>query len=189
MYEDLDYCLKILRDHGHHLQHEEREMLTRTLEGIIDLVFREELSGNSRTEILRQISNYIRSKAKRDSELSLDSNNISLLEYRNRRFHEMAQDPQNAKKLYLQFWRLLEKDSVNWHPYELANLLSYCLRTGPGLMDLNHAEPIKMVRVFKSIFNALSNDQKTETFDELMMRFSNEPRFRRAIEMERYSKP
>ncbi|WMW79640.1 hypothetical protein RF679_13395 [Undibacterium cyanobacteriorum] len=186
MNEELDEITNVLRNEANSLDPDDQKALTKILTGLVNSIFRKDISSNSRKETLRQISNYTLSKSRRITQEAKKLNEISILEYRNRYFHGLMRDPRMARKFYSQFWSLLEKNAQDWNQYELSNLLSYCLRTEPILINLGKTDPLKLVRIFKSIFNAQDEDQKIQTFDELMMRFLTEPKFKKAIELEHH---
>ena len=167
------------------LSEKDNKIIEEIFQHIADLISYEDPSRKNNSRYLLQVNKYLKSKVKKMysfDELNFDDPSFSTL---SKLFiNEKNLSKNTAKSLYNKFWRLLEMNSRSWDIYELSNLLAYCLHTEPNKVIPEGARStIKIIKIFKAIFNSQDEYTQFETFRELIMRFSSESIFKETSEL------
>jgi hypothetical protein len=146
-------------------------------------IARESIEDNQRATSLKKIHNYLIKKTyKAHSSKGTKPEYLILLQkFRNELIHGKSHknhDPEEIKTLAPFFWKVLEQSALHWDPLELSNILAYCLHASP------HAsfDQKKIIRVYKTIFNALDENQQINAFIELSLRIVSEPIFKDTLD-------
>lgn len=164
------------------LSPDRQRLLERCLVNLAEIVLLSIDEHESNVTPLTAVANYTSKKLSdtRSSYSSPAEPNFSLRQLRNELSHGKSRkrfDPAEIRKYETAMWRALEKSASAWHPDELTKFLSYCLRTEIPFRQSHEAEPKKIVRIYKALYNAFDEQQKERAFRELTLRLFSEERF------------
>jgi len=132
---------------------------------------------------LKQIAAYTTRKAREDN-FDAVQEGVSLRDLRNQLMHRGRgfDLPHERRALSSALWRALEASGPYWDPVELANLLAYCVGVLRSNIDPDRAGPVRVIKVYKAIFNTLEEGKQDRAVKELILRLSTDPRLRKIIE-------
>lgn len=176
--DTLDSLLRELARVAARLPRDEQRLVERSLRGLTEVAYhaREDLLAR---ESLRTIATYLGKKTKGLETSSSEGSALSLRALRNDLVHSRSlrkYSPTELKALEPFLWRVLERSSAEWESRELTNFLAYCLQTPVLGLDTD-ADPKKIVRMYRAIFNAMPEQRREYVFRELVLRLFSERRF------------
>lgn len=186
MKDDLANFLVNFENSTRSLSESDNKILVSIFQNMTSLISYEYSSNEKKSKCLIEINKYLKSKLKKIDKTFPESDSPSFLELSKIYINDRNLSKSRIRTLFNKFWWLLELNASKWDKYELSNLLAYCLNTDPKkVIPKGARSQIKIIRVFKAIFNSQDDDTKFETFRELFMRFSTESAFKEALEKER----
>lgn len=185
--ENIHQALSKLENLHRNLSPTDRRLLERCLVNLCQIGAPSNYDENINEGALSAIANYISKKLteSRSERSYVKEPTFSLRHLKNELSHGSSRRrfiPSEMRKYESIIWRALEKSAVTWHPEELTNFLSYCLRVETPLRLAYEVEPKKVVRVYRALYNALDEMQRERAFRELTLRLFSEERFVIALE-------
>lgn len=167
----------------------ERDETSKIIIRLTELMENSRLSGDKELFLneLKSIRTYLGKKVSKANQTTSPEQNTHelLVRFRNELSHGPSHrkySTSETKNLAATFWKILELSASRWNPYELLNILAYCLDTYYKPIRDSHLDPKKIIRTYKAIFNNFNEDQKTVALSELILRFRSEPAFKGALE-------
>ena len=147
-----------------------RHEFLQSFSNFADLLNGGRLSDAQITKAIFQLTTYLNKKSDEIDPMKLEKNSMNLRRIRNEIAHGKFRRDGNFSKMYGPLWKAITQLGNRIEPGDLENLLSYSLRIENLGMAERRTPPVKFVAVYRTIFNASSEETKNTIFAELLLR-------------------